>query len=80
MTKEEKCETYFDIANKVGLTGRTAERYILYMTKRWGDKEDEKTKCLVDYASLWAMRFANGIEYLASDFYGQAVLKEIDNG
>ena len=76
---QEKCETYFDVANAVGLTGKTAERYILYMTKRWGNKEDEKIKCLVGYAAEWAERFANGMEYNASDSSGQAILKEIDN-
>jgi len=80
MAEQERCETYFAIANENGLTGKTAERYILYMTKRWGDKEDERIKCLVGYASEWAQRFANGIEYGSSDSYGQAVLKEIDNG
>lgn len=80
MNKEERCETYFDIANENGLTGKTAERYILYMTKRWGNKKDEKIKCLTGYASEWAQRFANGIEYSSSDSIGQEVLKDIDNG
>ncbi len=79
MTKKERCETYFDIANENGLVGKTAERFILYMTKRWGNKEDEKIKCLCGYASEWAQRFANGIEYGSSDSIGHAVLREIDN-
>jgi len=77
---ENRCETYFDIAVREGLTGRTAERYILYMLKRWGDPEDERIKCLVGYASEWAGRFVAGMEYNYSDLEGQQVLKEIDNG
>jgi len=75
----ERVETYFDVAKESGLTGRTAERYILYMQKRWGDKEDERIKCLCGYAFEWAERFANKREYSCSDLHGQAVLKEIDN-
>jgi hypothetical protein len=63
----KQCETYFDIAKREGLTGKTAERYVLYMTKRWGDKKDERIKCLVGYASEWAERFAQGQEYNCSD-------------
>ena len=79
MTKET-CETYFDIAKREGLTGKTAERYIFYMHRRWGDPEDERIKCLVGYAAEWAERFASGMEYGCSDMEGQRVLKEIDNG
>ena len=75
---EETCKTYFDIAKREGLTGRTAERYILYMCKRWGNPEDERINCLCGYASEWAGRFASGVEYGCSDMEGQRVLKEID--
>jgi hypothetical protein len=74
---DQKCETYFDVAKRDGLTGRTAERFVLYMSKRWGDKKDERIKCLCGYASEWAGRFARGDEYACSDMHGQAVLKEI---
>ena len=78
--EQGQCETYFDIAVREGLKGRTAERYILYMHKRWGVPEDERIKCLVGYASEWTGRFARGDEYGRSDCEGQRVLKEIDNG
>ena len=73
----KKCETYFDIAKENGLTGKTAERYILYMTKRW--KENECTQCLCGYASEWARRFLDKQEYNCSDLHGVKILKEIDN-
>jgi hypothetical protein len=73
-----RAETYFDVAVRDGLTGRTAERYILYMLKRWGDRDDERIKCIVGYASEWAERFASGVEWNASDLVGQTVLREID--
>ncbi len=81
MSQEENIEinTYFDIAIQKGLTGRIAGRYILYMTRRWGNKEDERIKCLCGYASEWAERFASGQEYNCSDSHGKLVLKEIEN-
>lgn len=55
MTEQQKCETYFDIAKQSGLTGKTAERYVLYMTKRW--KSNELVNCLCGYALEWAQGF-----------------------
>ena len=74
--KEIEMNTYFDIAKEEGLNGKTAERYIQYMLKRWADNEE--TNCLCGYASEWAQRFASGYEYDRSDSYGQQILKEID--
>ncbi len=49
------------------------------MSRRWGNKEDERIKCLCGYASEWAERFASGQEYNCSDSHGKLVLKEIEN-
>ena len=71
-------ETYEEVAQKHDLPLDTAKRFVLYMRKRWGEKEDESLKCMVGYASEWAERFKYGREYFASDSTGQAVLQEID--
>ncbi len=71
----DKLTTYEEVAKEYGLTGETERHYIAYMKTRWGDAEDERVKCLVGYAGEWAGRFLSGIEYQASDYVGQAILK-----
>lgn len=71
-------KTYEEVAKKYDLPLDTAERFILYMRKRWGNKKDEAMKCQVGYASKWAERFKYMIEYSASDNEGQRILREMD--
>ena len=68
--------SYLTVGEKEGLTGRTLNRYVEYMTIRW--KDEEKEHCRFGYAKEWALRFKNGDEYPCSDFVGQFLLKEID--
>jgi len=71
-------KTYEEVADKAGLKGLTRSRFLVYMSRRWGDLQDEAIKCQVGYASEWAERFLSGIEYNCSDNVGQSVLKDID--
>jgi len=69
-------KTFVEVGIKNGLTGRTLERYVAYMFRRW--KSSEELKCKKGYAAEWANRFRTGVEYGCSDSEGQRVLKEID--
>jgi len=71
-------KTYEEVAKKHDLPLDTAERFIFYMRKRWGEPKDEELKCQVGYASEWAERFKYMLEYPASDSEGQRILREID--
>lgn len=72
--------TYEEIAAINELDERTSERFIRYMRARWGDPDDEHIKCLCGYASEWAMRFADGVEWRCSNLEGQRILREMENG
>lgn len=68
--------TFTEVGIKYGLEDRTLERYVLYMTERWG--KTEELECGSGYASEWANRFRTGVEYGCSDSIGQVVLRKID--
>ena len=70
MTKRLK--TYDDVARAAGLDDETTSIYCKYMRTRWGD--EEALQCQTGYAMEWARRFAEGIEYDASDAEGQVLL------
>ena len=70
--------TYEAVAKAHKLDELTASRFIRYMKARWADKENIQCRC--GYASEWAERFQNKIEYGCSDTTGQAVLRAIDGG
>jgi hypothetical protein len=72
-------KTYEEVAKKHDLPLDTAERFIMYMRRRWGNPEDEAVKCQVGYASEWADRFLYMLEYSASDSEGQRILRAIDS-
>lgn len=67
---------YTDIAGKVKLPKKTADRYIQFMKRQYPDKEGEF--CLKSYATLWAKRFLSGTEYQDADLAGQDILRSID--
>ena len=69
---------YEDIAKETGLTDQTAKRFVDYMRARWGDPEDERTKCRYGYAGEWALRFQSGDEFNCSDSEGQRILKTLE--
>ena len=70
-------KTYEEVAEHHKLDPGSKKRFIAYMRMRWGDPEDENIKCQVGYASEWAERFKSGVEYLASDNEGKAILRQI---
>jgi hypothetical protein len=65
--------TYEEVAKQQGLDDETTLRYLWYMRARWPG--EEATHCQVGYAREWAARFHAGIEFAASDSYGQALLR-----
>ena len=71
------CKTYSEVASKYGLSDSIRERYIRYMIQRWESTEEQK--CPDGYAIEWAERFKNGLEYSASDLFGQEILRSIDS-
>lgn len=70
--------TYETVADEVGLTGQTRERYIAYMRRRWPIREPLITHPRDGYAREWAERFAMGVEYGKADTEGKSVLQDID--
>lgn len=70
-------KTFREVGVDCGLEGKTLERYVKYMTKRW--KDEEETQCLTGYAGEWARRFRSRVEWYSSDSEGQQVLMAIDN-
>ena len=70
-------KTYEEVAKTHNLPLDTAERYVLYMKRRWADEEE--IQCQTGYAEEWAERFMAGIEFSASDSEGKRILREIDN-
>ena len=66
--------TYKDAAKTLGKID--GARFIAYMTMRWA--KEEEIQCMSGYASEWADRFLNGVEYQSSDLEGLRVLKQID--
>ena len=65
-------KTYDEVARAAQLDPETARLYCRYMRFRWAD--EEATQCQTGYAMEWARRFAEGIEYDASDAEGQVLL------
>lgn len=74
MTKILK--TFRQVADHYKLDKLTKKRFILYMETRW--KDQEETHCTTGYASEWANRFKNNMEYVCSDLWGQTLLDKID--
>jgi len=69
-------KTYKEIADDLKLDSITKSRYIEYMKSRW--LETESQKCLDGYATEWALRFKNNMEYGCSDEFGMEILNKID--
>ena len=72
--------TYEEIADKEELAGNIRHRYLLYMRSRWSNPQDEDIKCQTGYASEWAIRFKENIEWICSDTEGKRLLVMIDEG
>ena len=72
----KKCITYEQVANRAGLTGIKKERFVEYMSMRWG--RTELSNCRSGYAEEWADRFNNSMEWLFSDKEGKQILSNID--
>ena len=70
-------KTYAQVADYANLMGITKALYIAYMTTRWANTEEQKSKD--GYAFEWAERFRRGVEYEVSDSVGQAVLKGLSS-
>ena len=68
-------KTYEEIADAWHFSAKLKARYVSYMRARWAD--EEATQREVGYAAEWAGRFANGLEYAASDMVGQSLLDQM---
>lgn len=68
--------TYREVGYDAGLMFNDLDRFVRYMTTRWGGSEVEK--CRTGYAREWALRFLSGQEYDAADPIGQVILNAID--
>ena len=54
--REDKMNKAFvDVGVEAGLEGKTLERYVEYMLKRW--KSTEELECRTGYAAQWARHF-----------------------
>jgi len=68
----EICKTFEDVGKTAQLTEHTLQRYVSYMTVRWGASE---ARMVADgYAFEWAGRFKRGNEYSEADCVGQSLL------
>ena len=71
--------TYEEVALACGLDEQKSRRYVVYMRGRsWRAKE--ATHCQTGYAAEWAERFKMGVEYVASDLEGRALLDAMKDG
>ena len=70
--------SYEEVAKEMSLESNRAALFIVYMRTRWAD--EETIHCKVGYAKEWAERFKRGIEYGASDYIGQSLLRELRPG
>ncbi len=68
-------KTFKEVAEYNNLDSTTKRRYIDYMQIRW--LETEEQKCKDGYATEWALRFKNKMEYQKSDELGLYILKNI---
>lgn len=68
-------KSFREVGLAVGLKGNHLNLYVDYMTKRWAG--EETILCQTGYASEWAERFLNNLEWECSDSQGQLVLKEL---
>lgn len=68
-------KTFNEVADYNKLDSVTKNRYVDYMKTRW--LESEEQKCKDGYATEWALRFKNKIEYQKSDELGIYILNNI---
>lgn len=73
--KIPSAKTYTELATRHLLKEPIRSRFILYMTIRWPDTEEQK--CKDGYALEWVERFSTGHEYEASDTFGRSVLDKL---
>jgi len=68
-------KTFDEVGKAAGLDDATLKRYVIYMNRRWANKEE--SQCQTGYAQEWAERFKGGDEYNCSDPVGQSILREM---